>query len=235
MRADCCDFIKLSMCSILASQLPVTVNAAPNPKSKGKNNVLFILVEDCKNIMGCYGNPLIHTPNIDILAKKGVRFDNAYCQYPVCNPSRSSLMTGLQVDTLGIYDNLTPWNTHLKDPIITMPGLFKDNGYHTIRLNKVLHGKKEHDDPTAWSEIYDLGTTPLGLKDEGRNMTNGEVKWCSWLAAEGTDEDQQDGRITTKAIELIKEKRDKPFFIALGLAKPHDPYNAPKKYFDLYF
>jgi len=115
-----------------------------------------------------------------------------------------------------------------------MPQFFKDKGYYTVRLNKVFHGTGEHDDPKAWYEMYDMGTNELGLTGEKRNLTNGVVPWCSWLAANGTDEDQQDGIISSKAVELLKQQREKPFFIALGLAKPHDPFNAPKKYFDMY-
>jgi uncharacterized sulfatase len=101
-------------------------------------------------------------------------------------------------------------------------------------MNKIFHGTGVHDDPGAWSEMYDMGTSEFGHTGETRNLTDGVVPWCSWLAANGTDDDQQDGAITSKAIELLKQKREKPFFIALGLAKPHDPFNAPRKYFDMY-
>jgi len=225
------DFVKFSVGSILAANAAIAM-AAKKPSEK-KKNVLFIIVEDLKSIMGCYGNPLVKTPNIDRLSQKGLRFDRAYCQYPVCNPSRSSFMTGLRVDTVGIYENVSPWTKNI-GRVVTMPRLFKDNGYHTIRMNKVFHGTGIHDDPGAWSEMFDMGTSKLGRTGETRNLTDGVVPWCSWLAANGTDEDQQDGVITSKAIELLKQKREKPFFIALGLAKPHDPFNAPRKYFDMY-
>ena len=225
------DFVRLCVGGILASHTAMAM-AVKKPAEK-KKNVLLIIVEDLKNIMGCYGNPLVKTPNIDRLSQRGLRFDRAYCQFPVCNPSRSSFMTGLRVDTVGIYENVTPWTSNVGH-VTTMPRLFKDNGYHTIRMNKVFHGTGVHDDAEAWSEMYNLGTSKIGKTGQTRNLTNGAVPWCSWLAANGADEDQQDGAITSKAIELLKQKREKPFFMALGLAKPHDPFNAPRKYFDLY-
>lgn len=236
MKPNRRDFVKYSLGGILAANTAGAMAAKGSAKkaaSGKKKNVLFIIVEDLKNIMGCYGNPLVQTPNIDRLARKGLRFDRAYCQYPVCNPSRSSFMTGLRVDTIGIYDNVMPWSTNLSG-CTTLPKLFKENGYYTARLNKVFHGGNKHDDVEAWSETFDMGTKPIGTTGEGRNMTGGEVKWCSWLAAEGADEDHQDGMLATKAIEVMRENRDNPFFAALGFAKPHDPFDAPKKYFDLY-
>jgi len=204
MKPNRRDFIKFSVGSILTANTAVAMDAKKSAEKK--KNVLFVIVEDLKNIMGCYGNPLLQTPNIDRLAQMGLKFDRAYCQYPVCNPSRSSFMTGLRVDTVGIYENVTPWTKNIGH-VMTMPRLFKDNGYHTIRLNKIFHGTEHHDDPEGWSEMYDIGSTKLGRTGEKRNMTGGEVPWCYWQAANGTDEDQQDGAMTKKAVELLREKR----------------------------
>lgn len=236
MKPNRRDFVKYSLGGIMAASTAGAMAAKGSAKkvaSGKKKNVLFIIVEDLKNIMGCYGNPLVQTPNMDRLAQMGLKFDRAYCQYPVCNPSRSSFMTGLAVDTVGIYDNVTPWTKNIGH-VMTMNRFFKDNDYHTIRLNKIFHGTEHHDDPEGWSEIYNIGSSKIGRTGEKRNMTGGEVPWCYWLAANGTDEDQQDGAMTKKAVELLKEKREKPFFMALGMAKPHDPFDAPKKYFDMY-
>jgi iduronate 2-sulfatase len=117
---------------------------------------------------------------------------------------------------------------------VTLPYLFKQNGYYTMSLGKVFHGNDEHNDLKAWDEIYGYGPTELGKKGESRNMTDGVLKWCWWQAAEGSDEDQPDGRIAKKAVEFLKTEKDKPFFLAVGFHKPHDPFIAPKKYFDLY-
>jgi len=223
--------------------IPITMVAIivgfKNPKNypglgkKADKNVLFIVVDDLNTTLGCYGHPVVKTPNIDKLAEMGVQFNDAYCNYAVSNPSRSSFLTGLKPETTTILDNKTPLQAILGDQV-TLPYLFKQNGFYTMSLGKVFHGAKEHNDLNAWDEIYDYGTTELGKTGENRNMTDGALKWCKWMAAEGTDEDQSDGQIAQKAVEFIKTKRDQPFFLAVGFHKPHDPFIAPKKYFDLY-
>lgn len=201
---------------------------------KTDKNVLFIMIDDLNNTLGTYGHPLVKTPNIDRLAASGVQYNNAYCNFAVCGPSRGSLLTGLRPETINILDNKTPLQDLLGDKI-TLPNLFKQNGFHTMGLGKIFHGKREvHGDPKAWDEYYNFKTTEIGRKGESRNMTDGKLKWCRWQSTEGTDDDQEDGQIANKAAELIKQKRDKPFFLAVGFKKPHDPFIAPKKYFDMY-
>lgn len=197
-------------------------------------NVLFIVVDDLTKTLGTYGHTVVKTPNVDRLAKMGIQFNNAYCNYSVCNPSRSSLLTGLKPETINILDNRKPIQEELGDRI-TLPALFKQNGFYTISLGKIFHKpEEEYNDLKAWDEIYNYTATALGKKGEKRNMTNEELRWCHWQAAEGDDEDQPDGQVTKKAVEFINAKRDKPFFLAVGLQKPHDPFIAPKKYFDMY-
>ena len=159
--------------------------------------------------------------------------NQAYCNYAVCGPSRCSFLTGLKPETIGILDNRTPLENVLGDKI-TLPALFRQNGYYTMSLGKVFHGSNEHNDPNAWDEIYGYKATELGKQGEERNMTDGVLKWCHWQAAEGDDEDQPDGQIAKKAVEFIKSEKDKPFFLAVGFHKPHDPFIAPKKYFEMY-
>lgn len=196
-------------------------------------NVLFIVVDDLNTTLGCYGHPVVKTPNIDRLASMGVKFNRAYCNYAVCNPSRSSFLTGLKPETTTILDNSKSLLSILGDRI-TLPYLFKQNGYYTMNLGKIFHGRLENNDVKAWDEIHYFGTTEAGKKGEKRNMTGGRLRWCEWMAAEGEDLDQEDGQKTQKAVELISVKRDKPFFLAVGFSKPHDPFYAPKKYFDMY-
>jgi uncharacterized sulfatase len=197
-------------------------------------NVLFIIVDDLNVTLGSYDHPVVKTPNIDRLASQGIRFNNAYCNFAVCGPSRGSLMTGIRPENLGILDNATPLQSVLGDRI-TLPYLFKLNGFETIGLGKTFHDRTpDHEDAKAWDAYYKFGHTEIGKRGESRNMTDGKLKWCEWRAAEGTDDDQMDGRIATKAVEIIKAERDKPFFLAVGLHKPHDPFVAPKKYFDMY-
>ena len=195
-------------------------------------NVLFIVSDDLNTSLGCYGHPVVKSPNIDRLANMGVRFNKAYCNFAVCGPSRSSFLTGLRPETTTILDNKKKLESVLGDRI-TLPGLFRQNGYHTVSIGKVFHGANEHNDVDAWDEIYKHLVTTKGKQGEGRNMSNGALKWCTWLAAEGDDDDQQDGQVAKEAIRIIKQKREKPFFLAVGFHKPHDPFHAPQKYFDL--
>ncbi|MGB2824203.1 MAG: sulfatase [Phycisphaerae bacterium] len=196
-------------------------------------NVLFIVVDDLNHSLGCYGHGVAKSPNIDRLAARGVRFERAYCQFPVCNPSRSSFLTGLRPETTGVLDNLTPLLSKLPQAV-TLPRWFRKHGYFTARVGKVFHGAAAMGDSRAWDEALDPRGTPAGRKGQGRNLTAGAVKWCRWLAAEGGDEDQADGLVAAEAVRLLERKRDKPFFLAVGFHKPHDPFIAPKRYFDLY-
>jgi len=209
------------------------VSSIQKQASESVRNVLFIVVDDLNNALGCYGHPVVQSPNIDGLASKGVRFESAYCQFPVCNPSRSSFLTGLYPETTGILDNRMPLFSRHPDAI-TLPHWFRQHGYFTAGIGKIFHGSGQMDDPEAFDVILHPRGTAAGRKGQGRNLTGGQVKWCRWLAAEGEDEDQPDGQMAEEAIKLLKEKRDKPFFMAIGFHKPHDPFIAPKRYFDLY-
>ncbi len=210
-----------------------TFSACAGEVNNSPPNVVFIVVDDLNNTLGCYDHPVVQTPNIDRLAGQGILFRDAYCNYAVCNPSRSSFLTGIRPESIGILSNRIPLSSVLGDRV-TMPSLFRKNGYYTISIGKVFNGSNEKNDPGAWDEIYSFKSTDLGREGEGRNLTGGKLKWCRWLAAEGTDEDQQDGQTAKKAVEFLQGVHDQPFFLAVGLAKPHDPFIAPKKYFDLY-
>ncbi len=203
-------------------------------------NVLLITCDDLRSELGCYGVSAIKSPNLDRLASRGVRFDRAYCQYPVCNPSRVSFLTGLRPDSTGVVNNDLNFRSRLPD-IVTLPQLFRQHGYFTASLGKIFHRgrtmeelKPEMDDAKSWDVARYFQSTPTGLRGEGRNLTGGKLPWCRWLAAEGTDEDQPDGQIARDAVKLLEEKKDQPFFIAVGFHKPHDPFIAPAKYFAMY-
>ena len=215
----------------LPGRTPAGMKRSSGPADRP--NVLFITIDDLNHSIGCYGDEVVHTPSIDRLAAMGMRFDRAYCQFPVCNPSRTSFLTGLRPDTTGVVDNRVAFRSRLPD-VVTMPQLFRRAGYFTARLGKIFHGSGEKGDPTAWDSGFDARPTEIGRRGEGRNLTDGRVKWCRWMAAEGGDEDQPDGQFATEAIRLLQQRRDEPFFIGLGFHKPHDPFVAPKKYFDLY-
>ncbi len=194
-------------------------------------NVLFIAVDDLNTDLGCYGHPLVRTPNIDRLARRGIRFDRAYCQYPVCNPSRTSLLSGLYPERTGILDNRTNPRERVKSPFL--PEYLRGKGYFTASIGKIFH------DGMAGVQDWDLERNPrpatqIAQQGEGRNLTSGKFAFFRWLAAEGTDEDQPDGLIAKEAVEFLRKPPDKPWFLATGFRKPHDPYIAPKKYFEPY-
>jgi uncharacterized sulfatase len=208
-------------------------------------NVLFIAVDDLNTRIACFGDPIAKTPNIDALAKRGVMFRNAFCQYPLCNPSRASIMTGLRPDTLKVYDlELNFRKTH--PDVITLPQLFRNNNYFDARVGKIYHygvprqiGTDGKDDPLSW----DYRFNPIGRdrteESEITMVTRGGYKntigfSLSWRAMDGPDVDQTDAKGVTETIRLLKEYKDKPFFIADGFFRPHTPFIAPQKYFDLY-
>ncbi len=205
-------------------------------------NVLFIAIDDLNTRLHCYGHDHIHSPNIDRLATRGVRFDRAYCQYPSCGPSRASLLTGLRPDTIGVLHNRMPLRAKLPD-VVTLPQLFKQNGYFVARVGKIFHqavptdiGTSGADDARSWTEVVN----PRGRdKDEEHLLTVYAPDLpvpdrMSFLAADGEDNEQTDGKVVNEAIRLLEEHGDEPFFIAAGLYRPHIPYIAPKKYFQLY-
>jgi iduronate 2-sulfatase len=208
-----------------------------------KPNVLLIAVDDLRDTLGCYGNTMVKTPNIDRLADRGVLFERAYVQYPVCNASRSSFLTGLRPDQTGVTDNNTILRDKLPD-VVTWPQLLKENGWHTAAYGKIFHlgGGRDAkararfvDLPRSWHSAVDFQVTLAGReKFEGRNVTDGALKWCSWASTKGNDEDQPDGQIAREVIAKIDSPGDSPWMIGAGFMKPHDPFIAPKKYFDLY-
>jgi iduronate 2-sulfatase len=188
-------------------------------------NVLFFAVDDLNNHCGTYGRP-VKTPNIDGLAKSGVRFDRAYCQYPLCNPSRTSLLTGMRPPRTHVTGNVTWFREALPD-VVTLPQHFRDNGYYTAMSGKIFHDGLNDD--KGWVD----GGTPL-QKRAPRPQAEYAKSADRWQVVD-SEETQPDYRIASEAIEhLEKRPQDKPFFIACGFHKPHVPFLAPKKYFDLY-
>src|SRR5688572_24075537 len=220
--------------------LAATAAAAAAPKP----NVLFIAVDDLRPELGCYGAAHIKSPNIDGLAKSGITFNRAYCQQAVCSPSRISLMTGRRPDTTKIYDLTTALRKTLPD-VVTLPQHFKNHGYHAAGFGKIYHGglddedswsvphtpnrAMQYGDPKILAEVKKKGAE--GWKQGGKN------KGPAWEAAEVADNALPDGYIADKAIAAMRaaaEAKGKPFFLAVGFEKPHLPFVAPRKYFELY-
>tara|TARA_B110000003_G_scaffold173230_1_gene172852 strand:- start:5718 stop:7166 length:1449 start_codon:yes stop_codon:yes gene_type:complete len=207
-----------------------------------KQNVLFIAADDLSCALGCYGDPIAQTPHLDRLAATGVCFLNAYNQLPLCNPTRASVMTGLRPDTIKVYD----LDRHFRDEVpdaVTLSQQFMKHGWWAGRVGKIYHynvpasiGTDGFDDPPSWQKTVN----PIGRdKTDESLIFNAEPHRkisaaLSWLAADGKDEEQTDGMIATEAIRLMEEHKKDPFFIAAGFFRPHTPFVAPKKYFDMY-
>ena len=232
----------IAACCIMSLCLIFGVAATHAYASAKPMNVLFITIDDLRPELATYKADGILTPHIDRLASKGLQFNAAYCQYPVCNPSRSSLLTGLRPDELAILSNKVALRKKWPD-LVTLPQLFRNNGYFTAGLGKLFHmgtdaeGRKTlfRDDASFDYFFKAKGKEPeIGSKGEGRKLGDGTVKWAQWRAAEGGDKAQADGMLAAEAVRLLDENRDKPFFIGVGFHKPHDPFVAPKEYFDLY-
>ncbi|MEN1680067.1 MAG: sulfatase [Planctomycetota bacterium] len=205
-------------------------------------NVLLVVIDDLRPELHTYGVWDVQTPNIDTLAALGTRFNNAYCQYPVCNPSRSSFLTGKRPDELGIYSNRVSLRKEHPD-LVTLPQAFRDAGYRTAGLGKLFHqGLDEHGKQTLFRDDLSfehgyraLGASPaIGRQGEGRRLGDGSIPWCQWLAAEGGDAAQPDGMLADEAVRVLEEVGDDPFFVAVGFHKPHDPFIAPREYFAPY-
>ena len=190
--------------------------------AENRMNVLFFAVDDLNNHVGTYGRP-VKTPNIDALAASGVRFDRAYCQYPLCNPSRTSLLTGIRPPRTRVLANET-WFRQTMPDVVTLPQHFRENGYYTSVSGKVFHDGKN--DNKGWVH---------GPVARGPRWTGPYVEWADRWEATSQEDDLPDARIASEAIErLEKRPQDKPFFVACGFHKPHVPFLAPQQYFDWY-
>src|SRR5262245_12340368 len=180
-------------------------------------NVLLILADDLSFRISLYGEGP-RTPNLERLARRGRRFDRAYCQYPLCSPSRTSFLTGWRPERTQVWGNLRP-PRELISGATPLQEHFEANGYFTARVGKVYHSRFE--DEFRWTTVVD--TYDEAPAEEGPS--------ASWGPSPRKDEDEPDGRAARRTVELLRERRDKPFFIAVGFLKPHDPWIVPERYF----
>jgi arylsulfatase A-like enzyme len=194
-----------------------------------KPNVLFIPVDDMNDwVTHLGGHPQALTPNLDRLAKRGVTFTNAHCAAPACNPSRVALLTGLRPSTTGIYHNSNPWRPVLPE-VVTLPRHFKNQGYFTAGFGKVYHGS--YPDAGDW-DIWGSAPGDSRKVPKEKHLGDGGVGGIRFGPLENSDEEMIDHLNVTRAIEQLKRKHDKPWFIACGLIKPHMAFSVPRKYFD---
>lgn len=254
LRAALCAFALLLQLMTAAGH----VAARRRPAPKKKLNVLFLIADDLRPELGAYGHPQIKTPNIDRLAARGTRFDRAYAQYPLCNPSRTSLLTGRYPTETGVMDNNKYFRAEHPD-WVTLPQYFKANGYSTLRTGKIFHGGI--DDEPSWTEggepvdpnIVNRGTNnarpaqaaprrdrdpdesegdpPVQAANEGERRRAASDRI---VVLEGDGESHGDYKTATRAIGYLERYKDKSFFLAVGFVKPHSPPTAPRKLFDLY-
>jgi uncharacterized sulfatase len=228
-------FVESSVAAVAAPM----IKAAPEPK----RNVLFIASDDLNTTIGCYGHPIIRTPNIDRLARSGVHFGQNYCQYPLCNPSRSSLMTGMAPDTTRVVNNATHFREALSK-VETLPQVFQKNGYFAARAGKIYHygnpdqiGTNGLDDAPSWNERVN----PAGIdhKAEEPMLINytpdrGLGSAICFHSSEAKDNEHTDYLVADTIIGMMDKHRKEPWFLGAGFYKPHVPWIAPSKYFDLY-
>ena len=247
--------------SALALGLPCWSKAS----TEKRPNVLFIAVDDLRPELGCYGVPVIQTPHIDALARRGTVFTRAYCQQAVCNPSRASLLTGRRPDTTKVYGNGTHIRLALPE-VVTLPQYFKQHGYHSQALGKIFH--MGMNDPVSWSVPLSRVMVPMYVDENAEAAWRDEIerrytpqafrrraskvdphtelvlrlgsagggvsRGPSWEAPDVPDDALMDGQTAIQAVQALRRIKDKQFFLAVGFFKPHLPFVAPKKYFDLY-
>jgi len=222
---------------------PVLAVAA-SPATPSKPNILFIAVDDLRPELGCYGDPIIKSPNIDRIARAGVVFNRAYCQQAVCSPSRSSLLTGTRPDTTKVWDLQTHFRKALPD-VVTLPQHFKQHGYFVQGMGKLFHGG--FDDPPSWSVPWTAPKTGHGTY--GLPENNALAKRAPDKAVKGAkkgkaasrgprgpafecsdvpDNTFHDGALADMAVVALREcaKQDQPFWLGVGFIRPHLPFGA---------
>lgn len=238
---------RLKILAAAATLLPMLVSGSEK-KTEQRPNVLFLMVDDLKPLLGCYGDPMAKTPHMDALAARGTLFARATCQVSLCAPSRASIFTGLRPDTLGCYSNLDQFRKTCPE-VETLQRAFHRSGYSTVSIGKIYDARNS--DPGGWDEeimpsseekIYALEENErLFHENEERykKASAGERLrlWRVGPAYEAAPVDEshyKDGLVAAKAVEILRRIKDKPFFLGVGFSKPHLPFACPKTYWDLH-
>jgi len=212
-----------------------------------RKNVLFLMADDLNNSLGSYGHPTVKSPNLDRLAARGVRFERAYCQFPLCGPSRNSMLTGLHPNSTGIHNNGQIFRQTIP-AAVSLPQCFRQQGYLGVRVGKLYHynvpnsiGTYGHDDPGSW----EIGLNPAGVdrleeQPQGKifSLTPGQYGGTlSWYASPAPAEKHTDALNAEDAIWVLErcaKQKDRPFFLACGFFRPHTPYVSPESFFQMY-
>ncbi len=232
----------VTLAALLAA--PAGAHAAAAPA--GAKNVLFLIADDLNNMLGAYGDPLARTPNIDQLAARGVRFDRAYCTFPLCGPSRNSMLTGLYPNSTGIQSNSLIFRQTIPTQL-SLSQAFRQQGWFAGRIGKLYHynvpnsiGTDGHDDPASWElQLNPAGVDRTEEHPKITTLTPGQFGGTlSWYASPKSDEHHTDAKLAADAewvLERFAKQRQRPFFLAVGFFRPHTPYVAPKDpYFGYY-
>ncbi len=223
---------------LMGAGAAITASAQPAPR----RNVLFIAADDLNCCFSTYGHPIVQTPNLDAIARRGVRFDRSYCQYALCSPSRSSVMTGLAPDTTRVYDLQRHFRESLPN-VVTLGQAFQKNEYYVARVGKIYHygnpgqiGTNGLDDEPTWMRrINPAGVDKTKEEPLVTNHTparTGLGSAAAFYASPAPDLEHTDGMVATEIIRLMEENNGKPWFLGAGFYKPHCPWIAPSKYFD---
>jgi uncharacterized sulfatase len=194
-------------------------------------NVLLVVVDDLNTRLDAYGHPEVKTPSLDRLVTQGRRFDRAYCQFPICNPSRASLMSGWRPERTLVWSNRTPPAPKLEGATL-LQDHFHAHGYFTVRIGKVYH----FEDKFRWDLAEDFEYAPDAEPEleEPEVRTAEAIFHSKWLATDNPDQAEPDGRAARRAVELLGEHQRQPVFMVLGFSRPHGPWIAPRRYFDMY-
>ena len=200
-------------------------------------NVLLMIADDLNDSLGCYGNPVVRTPNLDALARRGFVFENAYCQFPLCQPSRTSLLSGLRPESTKVWTLDTPTRKNLGDAVM-LPELFRRNGYFTAHAGKIFHTGEHAEDPRSWDvERREFGKNPQPSEvlrsGNEREASGHSFRWDILKTPDAETPDGVQARQTVAWLEQCAHDR-RPFFLATGFRRPHAPYSAPSHYFGLY-
>lgn len=236
----------IALAGLLPACFPATLCHADKKGDPDRPNILFLISDDLNDYLGSYGDPRAVTPNLDRLADEGVRFDRAYCTFPLCGPSRNSMLTGLYPNSTGIFNNSQIFRQTIPNQP-SLSQLFRQNGYFAARLGKLYHynvprsvGTNGHDDPASWElEINPAGVDILEEEPSIFSMIPGRFgAVLSWYASPHADEEHTDGMLATEAdwvLERCARRPERPFFLAVGFYRPHTPYVAPENpYFGYY-